>query len=238
MTINEYGSAEPVPGKCGSRLRKSEPPSYCQNAPAKDRTRCRLHGGSTPRGLAHPNYQGRGYTKDLPARLLERLVEGIDDPELTSLRTEIALLDARMGELVEGLDEIGATEAWASVLEQSGRLERLIQNPEVDGQEVVLAGIAKKLKDACDIEHTTRETWKEVYTLIDRRRRTTNVELKREENEELTMKHQQAMHFFAILIQVIKDEVPDKALQNRLSIAIATAMNREPPKQIGEVSSA
>src|SRR5688572_7677073 len=53
--------------QCGT-LRKR-----CCNYPSTkgDSGRCRFHGGNSPSGIASPNYKGRGYSKNLPTRMLE-----------------------------------------------------------------------------------------------------------------------------------------------------------------------
>ena len=39
---------------CGAKTRKGRP---CQNAPVLGRNRCRMHGGASLRGAAHPNFK-------------------------------------------------------------------------------------------------------------------------------------------------------------------------------------
>ena len=58
------GSPKPLKGKCGAKLIKSKKKygeiRYCSAPPVKDRTRCRMHGGDTPQGIASPHYRGKG----------------------------------------------------------------------------------------------------------------------------------------------------------------------------------
>ena len=99
------GSPEPVPGRCGSKLRNSDPPRYCQQRPVPGKTRCRLHGGASLLGPSHPSFVHGRYSSDLPASLAARLQVGLADPELLSLRAEMALLDARNGELLAAIKD-------------------------------------------------------------------------------------------------------------------------------------
>ena len=67
---------EPVPGRCNARLRASSTGSqFCPNYPVKDRTRCRMHGGATPR---------------LPRRLGERAArwQAIEEAARRLIRSE------------------------------------------------------------------------------------------------------------------------------------------------------
>src|SRR5438067_9697369 len=74
--------------KCGARRRDGG--DCCQ--PAMKNGRCRMHGGKTPRGLASPKTRSGRYSKDLPTRILARYQEAMQDPELLSVKHDVALL--------------------------------------------------------------------------------------------------------------------------------------------------
>ena len=46
--------------RCGAKTRSGHP---CQKWPILGRTRCRLHGGTTPFGVDHPSYKDGQYSK-------------------------------------------------------------------------------------------------------------------------------------------------------------------------------
>lgn len=97
---------------CGAKTRAG---GVCQRPPARGRTRCRLHGGATPRGLASPHYRGRGYSKDLPTRLADHYLDTLDDPDRLSSVHELALLDARIWQLVKRLHTGETGSQWAAM---------------------------------------------------------------------------------------------------------------------------
>jgi hypothetical protein len=45
--------------KCGAKTRAGTP---CERFPVPGRTRCKLHGGASPRGVAHPRFQHGVYS--------------------------------------------------------------------------------------------------------------------------------------------------------------------------------
>ena len=100
------GSPAPVPGKCGAKLRKSSPPRYCMQNPMKN-GRCQLHGGKQPApGPSHPNWKtGRQskFMEHLPAKLRASFLASVSDPDLLSVRNEMALMDSRLHELMTRL---------------------------------------------------------------------------------------------------------------------------------------
>src|SRR3990167_2330995 len=93
---------------CGAKTRKGVP---CR-AYAMPNGRCRMHGGATPSGPASANYRHGRYSKYLPARLAERYLEAESDPELLSLRSELALVQARLPALLRQVDTGEAGALW------------------------------------------------------------------------------------------------------------------------------
>jgi hypothetical protein len=97
--------------RCGVKNRTNGKP--CMNAPMEN-GRCRLHGGAMLQGSEHPSYKdGRHarFYKQLPTRLREIYDGFSNSDELDSLTPNIAILDTRMAELIERLEEgdYGAT---------------------------------------------------------------------------------------------------------------------------------
>lgn len=78
--------------------------------------RCKMHGGMSPApGPAHPSFKhGRSsyIANKLPARFQEAFGKFVDDPDLLSLRPEIAVVDSHFYELLDKLDTGESTLAW------------------------------------------------------------------------------------------------------------------------------
>jgi hypothetical protein len=55
-------------------------------------------------GVASPSFRNGRHSKQLPGRLLERYTQALQDRTLLELRDEIAVLDARLSELLSQLD--------------------------------------------------------------------------------------------------------------------------------------
>src|SRR5262249_6908633 len=97
------GAAEPR--VCGAKTRSGTP---CRRRPLAGRNRCRLHGGSTPAGIASPHFRhGKRsrYFRHLPKEIGEHYQAALHDEQLVSLREQLALLEARMLEVAGKLKE-------------------------------------------------------------------------------------------------------------------------------------
>src|SRR5579872_1667541 len=83
---------------CSARKRDG---SACQQ-PAMPDGRCRMHGGKRLTGIAHPGLTAGGrFSKYRPARLADHYETARRDPELLSLRENIALLDSRLADVLQ-----------------------------------------------------------------------------------------------------------------------------------------
>ena len=91
---------------------------------------CHHHGGKTPAGVASPHFRHGRHSRRLPTRLAARIAEAGADPEWGSLRAEVALLDARIADLLLGLAGAGPGEErrrWAAVLRLLDQRRRLVE---------------------------------------------------------------------------------------------------------------
>ncbi len=75
---------------------------YCALPPVKGRSRCRYHGGKTPRGIDSPHFKHgmRVSKRILPDGFYQKTYEEVfEDPRLLTLRKDIAILEVRIAEL-------------------------------------------------------------------------------------------------------------------------------------------
>ena len=94
------------------------------------RSKCRFHGGRSPRGTAHWNYQGKGRSKDLPLRLADRVRAGLLDPELMSLRKDVAREEAFVQEKWERLAGEPSAELAKKLLKTWERVAKIRERGE------------------------------------------------------------------------------------------------------------
>lgn len=101
------------PAACTAHTRSGE---LCK-MPAMANGKCRMHGGKSLSGVASPAYKGAGRSRVVPARWQESYTGAVDDPDLLSLRHDIAIVDASIEELEARLPDTEAeVEAFESFL--------------------------------------------------------------------------------------------------------------------------
>ena len=118
----------------------------CKARAVTGRSVCYHHGGKTPRGTALPQTTHGRYSQDLPTQLADRYQAAQADPDLLSLRDEIALMSTRIGELLSTItagqrtDEAQATwEAISLLIDQRRKLAEAERKRLVDMQQMITA---------------------------------------------------------------------------------------------------
>ena len=102
--------------RCGAHVDHDDPraPGRCMTAILFENGRCKNHGGLTPRGPDSVQWRGgrefRRYR--LPPRILQTFNDAYNDPDLLSLRQDIALCESRIADLVTRVDTGESGAAW------------------------------------------------------------------------------------------------------------------------------
>lgn len=145
----------------------------------RERTACRLHGGKSLRGVASPSWRGTDLLSAvLPQRLRHRYVASLEDPNLLSLRRQIALTEARIMELAGQLTREDGTTPRARRTWEAFKSANRAQDPDRIREALNL------LETAMAWEATQAEVWSEL-----RKERELLRKLKDSENDVLLKEH-------------------------------------------------
>lgn len=186
--------------------------------------RCAVHGGLTPSGLASPNLRNGRYSKYLPAGLYERFMEAQNDPTLFELRSEVALVDARVGELLQRLDRGDSVDAWKLLSEKFDELDEAIKG-KGDAQAVLFALGA--LKGVIDQGIGDWATWKEISLQVEQRRRLVESERLHQKQMQQLVSVDQMMLLAGALLASVKTHVKDKNALVAISKEIDIHLRRQ-----------
>jgi hypothetical protein len=184
----------------------------CRRAPMPN-GRCLMHGGKSPGGVASPAFRTGRHSKYLPARLLERYQEALDDGVLLELRAEIGLLDTRLAELLEWVDTGESGGAWLAAkraLSAYFKAQR-DQNPAAATEALgtLRACIEVGLQDCA--------AWGEIRELVAERRKTVESERKRLIEAQQMLSTQEAMSLLAVVADTIRRHVSDAGTLRAIS---------------------
>jgi hypothetical protein len=168
---------------------------------------CRMHGGKTPKGPALPQFRTGKFSKVLPVRLAAAYREAAKDPELLSLRSEIALLDARIIELL-GRAETGESGAlWDALQHAWAQFRRERASGDVQGMHAAMAHLDALMEQGLR-DHLA---WAEIGDAIEQRRKLVDSEQKRLVALRQVLSREQALTLIGVLTQIITKHIADRS---------------------------
>jgi hypothetical protein len=194
----------------------------CENLPLKGRnhpaapedykTVCRTHGGKTPSGVDSPHWKTGRYSKDLPSGLFQDYVRSLNDPDIISLREELAFLDSLISKDMRKLSDLRSDLGpgpYSVYLEMEAAA--LAGDP-------ALATI--KLEELGEILRAGQSVYRTEDRILDRieqRRKLADSERRRLVDAHSVVTKEKLRNLIYHLGQTIREEVPDKEVRNRIS---------------------
>ncbi len=177
-----------------------------------------MHGGNTPKGIAHPNYSTGLHSKYVPAHMQAGYDQAITDPNLLSLKHDIALLDTRRDEI---LQQLSTGQTWSKVTE----LAYQVQN-DLDALPMLLDAIAEGSKE--------QSVWAEWSSLAEQRRKHVDSERARLKDLNAMVSVEQVMILAASFAALVKKYVSDPVALRGISEGLIKLLNR--PDVTGKVT--
>ena len=191
-------------GRCTAHSKRSG--ERCKNTASHGYPVCRFHGaGSKNKPGGRPIVHGR-YSKNLPIRLAAKYAEALADPDLLVLRDELALVDARQGELLERLDSGESASRWKAVQTAHTGLQAAIGAKD---SRIFLAAMAA-LGEAVKAGGSDSALWREIGEVVEQRRKLSESEHKRLVAMQQVVTVDRAMILLGAVVSVIQRHVVDR----------------------------
>jgi hypothetical protein len=165
LTVICPACGEPRPAyeaRCGA----DTPNGPCGAIRSKGSRRCKRHGGATPRGDASPHYRGGNPHADwVPPRYRKAYAAFMGDPDLMSMRRQVALLLAREEELAARLESAESGEAWDGAREALQWGERALTGGKCDCgiDSAMMRATLERLRGAIEGWDAEESAWKALH---------------------------------------------------------------------------
>jgi hypothetical protein len=125
------GSTVPEPGRCGRRLKNTEPPRYCLRFPVEGRDCCPFHGGRTLRGPEHPNYKtGQHSRYSFKGALAKHLDDTQREQDLLDRRPDLEALTALAKEAAERVGTGESGKLWLELRTKANEAKAARRRPD------------------------------------------------------------------------------------------------------------
>ena len=210
---------------CGAKTRSGEP---CKQK-AMPNGRCRMHGGTQARGLAHHSTKTGRYSKHLPTRMLANYEQSQKDAELLNLREDIALLDARLSDVLARVDSGESGKVWKELKDAYKALQQANKAQDMMAASEALAEIGSLITHG----HLDYAAWADVRTLLEQRRKLVESERKRLVEMQQMMTAGQAQLLIARLYDVVTQHVSDRSTVAAIGAALQTLAGAGPAVPAG-----
>lgn len=205
---------------CGSE--KSNGDGLCESVVVMPNGRCAKHGGkSVPPGPLHHSWKD-GHRSVLRDSLPEKIRKGFDasanDPDLLSVRNEMALVDARVVELAGTLSE-----DLVSIRPLFDDLASGLSEKEPDLGKLTEA--VAEIRRIFAIQVTDRSVWKEIRETVEDRRRLTDTERRLLEMKQAVVDVAELRAIVAFILQSVKEHVVELPGGRKAVSGIANDLN-------------
>lgn len=237
------GSDKPLEGRCGAKLRKSDPPRFCGQRPLEGRTRCKLHGGKSLQSIERPNWKHGMYDGSLPTGLAKHYRSARLNPALVALTEQIALVDGKVFELFEKAASGESPEAWSHVLEFSQDMRAAIdafnaaRKPPVDGAKMTAAlatldQVLVQLTEVATKGVGDGKLWRTITDQIYLRKKLVDSEVRRQKAAHDVLTKNRALSLIGFVTQTVLRHVKDvdakRAIVSDLRLVMAGEGNDAP----------
>jgi len=205
---------------CGSR-RHSYPRNKqpCQSTILMPNGRCRIHGGTTPRGPASPHYRTGEHSKYVPAKIARRLEKIMGDPDYLSLWQEIQLLHLRLGDLLVTVDQGGNTKLWHEAMGTYHQMYRAMKIQDKTATEEHFLDLGNILKRGA----SEAATWSEIRQVIQEIRTVKHTEHRMTQDHHDTMRMDALVILLDNVVNILKRHSEVIPLEQRNSYLTAVA---------------
>ncbi len=213
-------SKKPQLYKCNAKLRKSNPPRYCERYPMPN-GRCHLHGGKSLKGPASGTYQGKGFSKYFPGKKLGKIfARSFEDPELMQSRKDLAIVDTRLVELIQSLNSAQSGTLWKRLHKKYRELRRLRPNSPKFTKAINEVG------ELIECGSSNDSIWKEIGQQIELRRRLLDSETKRSVVAGQMMTLEEVQMAAAAVARVVHKHVKDRKTSQKITEEVAGLVDR------------
>lgn len=185
----------------------------CRKAATPGSTKCHMHGGKSLGGMASPTFKTGRHSKFLPERLAGKYQEALADPRLLELRSEIALVDTRLAELLGHLDSGESADRWQAVHDAYADLQDATARADKDAFKQAMAAMGEALADGA----ADHDIWVEIVGLTEQRRKLVESERKRLVEMHQMITSERAMILLAAVTDTIRKHVQDRETLSLIS---------------------
>ena len=166
-----------------------------------------MHGGNAAIGIASATFKTGRYSKHLPTRMAARYRDAQRDTELLVLRDDVALLDARLADVLGRVDSGESGRAWSGLKTAYDAMLDANRAGDTGAMRAALLEVGDLIRDGA----ADWAAWAEVRSLLQDRRRLVESERKRLVDTQQMITTERAMVLLGAVVDTVRRHVTDRA---------------------------
>lgn len=199
-------------------------PRFCRVIVLQPGVRCRVHGGGKHLvGSANPSFKHGKYSRYMPLRLAARYLESARDPELLASRQEIALLDARLAELLGRVDTGESSRLFATAREAFNGFRNALDRSDKETMAIHLQTLDATLGRAVG----DYAAWDDIRQSLETRRKLVETEMRRLEKMKQFHTAEELQSLLMAIAMIAKRTINDPKVLNEFTLAVLELGQRE-----------
>ncbi|HEY4669727.1 MAG TPA: hypothetical protein VIH05_08130 [Tepidiformaceae bacterium] len=203
-------------------------PRFCRTGVIKPGDRCRMHGGGANKlvGSANPSFKHGKYSRYMPARLAAKYLESARDPELLANRQEIAVLDARLAELLGRVDTGESSRLFSQAREAFTGFRNALDRSDKETMQIHLQTLDATLGRAVG----DYAAWDDIRQSLETRRKLVETEMRRLEKMQHFHTAEELQSLLTAIAHIAKRVISDPKVLNEFTLAILELGQRDPSR--------
>lgn len=177
----------------------------CNRKAVTGSTKCQVHGGVTPRGMASPHFKTGKYSKYLPQNLLNAYEDVQTDDNLLSVRGDIQLIDVLIRSKLINLDTGESAQHWIALLKCIIDARKALRSEDYGGLHKQLDEM-EALADKRRLHYATEQ---EIANQLEQRRKLVDTEQKIILGKQQAITAEQAMMLMSAVLESVRRNVTD-----------------------------
>lgn len=200
-------------------------PRFCRRLVKEAGLRCRLHGGGANKtvGAANPAFKHGKYSRYMPERLAAKYIESARDPELLANRQEIAVLDARLAELLGRVDTGASSRLFGKAREAFIGFRNALDRSDKETMQIHLQTLDATLGHAVG----DYAAWDDIRQSLETRRKLVETEMRRLEKMQHLHTAEELQSLLSAIAHIAKRVIRDPKVLNEFTLSVLELGQRD-----------
>lgn len=201
-TSGDFGGPN-APLQCTAMSKRSKQQCKGPAVVGSKNQKCRMHGGKVLVGAANPSFKHGRYSRYLPSHIDELYQQALSNPDLLEMSDHIALLEARINDILKAMAGGDPVPRWSQFAEAFGEFETALLSKDEGRVIPALEAIHKLLENGKKWDRS----WDDIQGTLEQLRKMADTEVKRKKELHQMVPIERVVALMAAVATAVKRNV-------------------------------